>query len=167
MTFMTFGRSFCLECGTNLIWFYLPSFIYAGIFVLICMYVNMDTVARIFVIITGVCLFWPFGILLGYFRLFIERRFKITNENVCSTESGMMIQPEEPTPVKPKILMVKETKKNLEMQECSICLEMTHGNDSARTNCNHCFHFNCLNEWLLKTRACPICRKEIFALIVE
>lgn len=43
---------------------------------------------------------------------------------------------------------------------CSICL--SYNNSEKRIlPCNHIFHRNCINEWLIMKKSCPICRTEI------
>ncbi|KAI3454517.1 hypothetical protein Pfo_011180 [Paulownia fortunei] len=44
--------------------------------------------------------------------------------------------------------------------ECSVCLENFRAGEKCRIlpKCNHSFHAECIDSWLLKTAACPICR---------
>jgi hypothetical protein len=50
---------------------------------------------------------------------------------------------------------------------CSICLgEYQEGEEiywSHNRRCNHCFHRACIEEWLLRTNACPCCRSNYLA----
>ncbi|CAN1223373.1 Putative RING-H2 finger protein ATL69 [Linum perenne] len=43
---------------------------------------------------------------------------------------------------------------------CSICLAEYSPNDTLRCipDCNHCFHADCVDEWLKMTATCPLCR---------
>ncbi|XP_054790174.1 LOW QUALITY PROTEIN: putative RING-H2 finger protein ATL69 [Prosopis cineraria] len=43
---------------------------------------------------------------------------------------------------------------------CAICLGEYVKNDSVRCvpDCNHCFHVECLDEWLRLSATCPLCR---------
>lgn len=46
---------------------------------------------------------------------------------------------------------------------CSICLEESK-TDLYKTKCNHIFHTECINDWLVKNItnfSCPICRSKI------
>lgn len=43
--------------------------------------------------------------------------------------------------------------------ECSICLNEIKS-DFYKTDCNHIFHRNCFEQWLLYNRNCPLCRAE-------
>ncbi|KAK6148407.1 hypothetical protein DH2020_019319 [Rehmannia glutinosa] len=44
--------------------------------------------------------------------------------------------------------------------ECAVCLENFKAGESCRIlpKCNHIFHGECIDSWLVKTGACPICR---------
>ncbi|XP_022891650.1 RING-H2 finger protein ATL73-like [Olea europaea var. sylvestris] len=44
--------------------------------------------------------------------------------------------------------------------ECVVCLENFKGGEKCRMLpvCHHSFHVQCIDSWLLKTAACPICR---------
>ncbi|KAL2514704.1 putative RING-H2 finger protein ATL69 [Forsythia ovata] len=43
---------------------------------------------------------------------------------------------------------------------CSICLSQYCVKDTLRCipECNHCFHANCIDEWLQMNASCPLCR---------
>ncbi|KAH6798976.1 hypothetical protein C2S51_035460 [Perilla frutescens var. frutescens] len=53
--------------------------------------------------------------------------------------------------------------------ECAVCLEIFRAGEKCRIlpNCNHCFHADCIDSWLLKTAACPICRTAANSLEFE
>ncbi|KAL0342822.1 UNVERIFIED_CONTAM: putative RING-H2 finger protein ATL50 [Sesamum calycinum] len=44
--------------------------------------------------------------------------------------------------------------------ECAVCLESFRAGEKCRIlpKCGHCFHAECIDSWLLKTAACPVCR---------
>ncbi|CAI9092536.1 OLC1v1027797C1 [Oldenlandia corymbosa var. corymbosa] len=50
---------------------------------------------------------------------------------------------------------------NPEDNVCSICLGEYKPKESLRTipACKHCFHSNCIDEWLRLNATCPVCRK--------
>ena len=52
---------------------------------------------------------------------------------------------------------------NYNQNKCCICLNLIDINDKLLVinNCNHIFHKNCLNKWLLEKKHCPICRNKI------
>ena len=45
-------------------------------------------------------------------------------------------------------------------KECIICFEKLKLNDIKRIlpSCNHYFHKECIDNWLIKNSSCPICR---------
>ena len=46
--------------------------------------------------------------------------------------------------------------------ECAVCLENFRAGERCRLlpNCKHSFHIQCIDSWLSKTAACPICRRD-------
>ncbi len=46
--------------------------------------------------------------------------------------------------------------------KCAVCqYDFNEGEKVTKLNCNHLFHAPCVDEWLLKNKICPICKKEI------
>jgi hypothetical protein len=43
---------------------------------------------------------------------------------------------------------------------CAICQE-TVASATRLTNCGHCFHAACVNEWFTQNPRCPVCRNDI------
>jgi len=51
--------------------------------------------------------------------------------------------------------------KGCDDENCTICLGKFKQYDVIRTlPCMHKFHAECIDEWLKKKTACPICRKD-------
>ena len=46
--------------------------------------------------------------------------------------------------------------------ENSICSEINPKLSSVPVvgNCNHCFHYNCINLWIKNRKVCPLCNSE-------
>ncbi|NXF32775.1 RN128 ligase, partial [Nyctibius bracteatus] len=54
----------------------------------------------------------------------------------------------------------KETDPNGD--SCAVCIEQYKPNEVVRTlACNHLFHKNCVDPWLLEHRTCPMCKYDI------
>ena len=47
------------------------------------------------------------------------------------------------------------------LPECSICLNKIGKKKLFTTECNHKYHWKCINKWLDITNTCPYCRKII------
>mgnify|MGYP001397131662 CR=1 FL=1 len=42
--------------------------------------------------------------------------------------------------------------------QCSICFETINESDKKTLNCDHHYHRNCINTWLVEQNNCPLCR---------
>jgi hypothetical protein len=57
------------------------------------------------------------------------------------------------------INIILPTHTAIESSYCSICMSgIDVGNDIRMLNCNHTYHCNCIDEWLIKNPSCPDCR---------
>jgi hypothetical protein len=46
--------------------------------------------------------------------------------------------------------------------QCSICLCEFEEGDTLRTmECSHCFHMGCVDQWLVQSGQCPVCKKRV------
>ncbi|PKI50167.1 hypothetical protein CRG98_029491 [Punica granatum] len=53
----------------------------------------------------------------------------------------------------------------LEKELCCICQdEYDEGADIARLACGHEYHFNCIQQWLVRKNDCPICKRKAIKL---
>ena len=58
------------------------------------------------------------------------------------------------------------TIKEGEEEKCPICLvEINDNEDIKRLPCKHLFHPNCIDTWLVKNSACPICKRDVLEAI--
>ncbi|NXL05018.1 RN128 ligase, partial [Mesembrinibis cayennensis] len=49
---------------------------------------------------------------------------------------------------------------------CVVCIELYKPNDVVRIlTCNHLFHKNCVDPWLLEHRTCPMCKCDILKVL--
>ncbi|KAF9446475.1 hypothetical protein P691DRAFT_673505, partial [Macrolepiota fuliginosa MF-IS2] len=46
------------------------------------------------------------------------------------------------------------------VNQCGICISQFKENQHASMSslCRHVFHENCLRQWLVRSRTCPLCR---------
>ncbi len=50
----------------------------------------------------------------------------------------------------------------ISLNECSICFNsMIKTNSIEKLSCDHNFHSECINKWLINNNTCPLCRKVI------
>jgi hypothetical protein len=53
----------------------------------------------------------------------------------------------------------QQSQANPEQTQCMVCLQGFQGEDQVRgLRCLHIFHACCIDNWLIKTAVCPICR---------
>jgi hypothetical protein len=58
-----------------------------------------------------------------------------------------------------EILFSQDSK---QVDTCSICLsEYEHHQKVITLNCNHLFHQNCLEDWMIEKPNCPLCKTEV------
>ena len=55
---------------------------------------------------------------------------------------------------------------NEEKLDCCICMDDIK-NDNFKTECDHVFHKECLDEWLKNSSTCPICRSQVGSIVVQ
>jgi hypothetical protein len=71
---------------------------------------------------------------------------------------------ESAVPITPSPAQVASgTSRNLVMTEatvCSICQDMVTS-ATRLSNCGHCFHAACIDEWFTQSPRCPMCRNDI------
>jgi hypothetical protein len=57
----------------------------------------------------------------------------------------------------------KVNAQGLESELCSICYyNLKEGEQVNKLPCAHLFHVDCIKEWLLKEKRCPLCKQEIY-----
>ncbi|XP_078148586.1 E3 ubiquitin-protein ligase ATL9-like [Carex rostrata] len=79
--------------------------------------------------------------------------------NCCGAQRGIDAAVLETFPIMP-YSEVKELKIGKGSLECAICLCDFEDDENIRLlpKCSHMFHPDCIDEWLLSHRTCPVCR---------
>ena len=108
-----------------------------------------------------------FILLLIIRRIFISRlhqvievrRILIVNENINNSSN------ENQTPDYSQIikeeLFTTENNTNTSHLSCAICLEDYKDNDNlGKLQCNHKFHYECINNWFSNSNICPLCNTD-------
>ncbi|WJX25645.1 RING-type E3 ubiquitin transferase [Trifolium repens] len=63
---------------------------------------------------------------------------------------------------KMKFLISKDTLKHQIDKKCTICQEEYELDDElGRLKCKHCYHFQCIKQWLVLKNFCPVCKQEV------
>lgn len=49
---------------------------------------------------------------------------------------------------------------------CSVCYnDINEDEEINQLPCQHCYHVDCIKEWLRQERTCPLCKQEILEYI--
>ncbi|CAN6860917.1 unnamed protein product [Brassica oleracea] len=113
-------------------------------------------------------LFGVFCFVYSKINAFIKRRHlishpEINNTQAHSSQSSIMIKGLDGSTIDsyPKIVL-GESKRLPKIGDvtCAICLSEYEPTETLRTIplCQHCFHADCIDEWLKLNGTCPVCR---------
>ncbi|XP_013611178.1 PREDICTED: putative RING-H2 finger protein ATL69 [Brassica oleracea var. oleracea] len=113
-------------------------------------------------------LFGVFCFVYSKINAFIKRRHlishpEINNTQAHSSQSSIMIKGLDGSTIDsyPKIVL-GESKRLPKIDDvtCAICLSEYEPKETLRTIplCQHCFHADCIDEWLKLNGTCPVCR---------
>ncbi|XP_071728333.1 putative RING-H2 finger protein ATL61 [Rutidosis leptorrhynchoides] len=95
-----------------------------------------------------------FGIISG--RILLQE-----NDDVAISRNGSMTR-EDIKKLPTYDFNLEERNKSFEMRiiKCVVCLKRLKIGERCKLlpDCNHSFHGECIDSWLIKTRVCPICR---------
>eukprot|EP01022_Parablepharisma_sp_SALTPOND_P019834 TRINITY_DN3442_c0_g1_i20.p1 TRINITY_DN3442_c0_g1~~TRINITY_DN3442_c0_g1_i20.p1 ORF type:complete len:333 (-),score=5.67 TRINITY_DN3442_c0_g1_i20:158-1156(-) len=64
-------------------------------------------------------------------------------------------------------IVSKDELKNIQNEECPICMDKFGTQIIYKTSCKHNFHKECLLNWLKQNEKCPMCREQIVDLPLE
>ena len=113
-------------------------------------------------------LFILFSIILFIVLLLLYARWYFRFRNVRAADSSHDLHaPEEckgldPTAIKamPIILHQESAVEREDQMECCICLGVFEDGDKVKVlaQCQHRFHSDCVDRWLLTQSSCPLCR---------
>ncbi|NXA45976.1 RN128 ligase, partial [Nothocercus julius] len=106
---------------------------------------------------------------VGYFIFYSARRFRITR---AQSRKQRRLKAEAKKAIgQLQLRTLKEGDKETgpDGDSCAVCIELYKPNEVVRIlTCNHLFHKNCIDPWLLEHRTCPMCKCDILkALGIE
>uniref|UniRef100_A0A8C5PRX4 Ring finger protein 128 n=1 Tax=Leptobrachium leishanense TaxID=445787 RepID=A0A8C5PRX4_9ANUR len=99
---------------------------------------------------------------VGYFIFYSARRWRLTR--VQSQKQRKLKDEASQAINRLQVRTIKQGDKVLgpDGDSCAVCIESYKANDVVRIlTCNHFFHKNCIDPWLLEHRTCPMCKCDI------
>uniref|UniRef100_A0A672UE37 Ring finger protein 128 n=1 Tax=Strigops habroptila TaxID=2489341 RepID=A0A672UE37_STRHB len=100
---------------------------------------------------TSVSFFIVTAATMGYFIFYSARRLRIARAQ--SRNQVSLCVP-----------LLRET--GPDGDSCVVCIELYKPNEVVRIlTCNHLFHKNCIDPWLLEHRTCPMCKCDILKVL--
>ncbi|XP_078403790.1 E3 ubiquitin-protein ligase RNF128-like isoform X2 [Cetorhinus maximus] len=106
---------------------------------------------------------------VGYFIFYSARRLRIAR---AQTRKQKQLKHEAKKAINQldlRVLKHGDQETGPDADSCAVCIEAYKPNDVVRIlTCNHIFHKNCIDPWLLEHRTCPMCKCDILkALGIE
>ncbi len=92
------------------------------------------------------------------------RNRNVVTVTLTTAQNGSTTWLDSAVPITPSTAQVAAgTARNAVMTDatvCSICQDMVTS-ATRLTNCGHCFHAACIDEWFTQSPRCPMCRNDI------
>lgn len=111
--------------------------------------------------VTSVILLLVLVVVLVLFHIYIVlREFNRGTDNVNMAERGSTSMSKEDIEKLPCFVFQAKEKGISSPMDCAICLDNFKVGDKCRIlpQCDHSFHAECIDLWLLKVPLCPMCR---------
>ncbi|XP_025916839.1 E3 ubiquitin-protein ligase RNF128 [Apteryx rowi] len=106
---------------------------------------------------------------VGYFIFYSARRFRITRAQSRKQRRLKAEAKKAIGQLQLRTLKQGDKETGPDGDSCAVCIELYKPNEVVRIlTCNHLFHKNCIDPWLLEHRTCPMCKCDILkALGIE
>ncbi|XP_062440528.1 E3 ubiquitin-protein ligase RNF128 isoform X1 [Rhea pennata] len=106
---------------------------------------------------------------VGYFIFYSARRFRITRAQSRKQRRLKAEAKKAIGQLQLRTLKQGDKETGPDGDSCAVCIEVYKPNEVVRIlTCNHLFHKNCIDPWLLEHRTCPMCKCDILkALGIE
>ncbi|CAH2315049.1 E3 ubiquitin- ligase RNF128 isoform X1 [Pelobates cultripes] len=99
---------------------------------------------------------------VGYFVFYSARRWRVAR---AQNQKQRKLKDEANNAINQlQLRTIKQGDKVLgpDGDSCAVCIDTYKANDVVRIlTCNHFFHKNCIDPWLLEHRTCPMCKCDI------
>ncbi|XP_075576846.1 E3 ubiquitin-protein ligase RNF128 [Pelecanus crispus] len=103
---------------------------------------------------------------MGYFIFYSARRLRIAraqSRNQRRLKAGAKKAIEQ---LQLRTLKQGDKETGPDGDSCVVCIELYKPNEVVRIlTCNHLFHKNCIDPWLLEHRTCPMCKCDILKVL--
>ncbi|XP_009869155.1 PREDICTED: E3 ubiquitin-protein ligase RNF128, partial [Apaloderma vittatum] len=103
---------------------------------------------------------------IGYFIFYSVRRLRIARAQ--SRNQSRLTAKAKKAIARLQLRTLKQGDKETgpDGDSCAVCLELYKPNEVVRIlTCNHLFHKNCIDPWLLEHRTCPMCKCDILKIL--
>ncbi|KAK2439597.1 RING/U-box superfamily protein [Trifolium repens] len=85
-------------------------------------------------------------------------------EKIGYVNTGLEKDEIEPYIRKTKLQFCEDASKHQVDKKCSICQEEYEADDEiGRLNCDHMYHFQCIQQWVAHKNFCPVCKQQVAA----
>uniref|UniRef100_A0A672UCX7 Ring finger protein 128 n=1 Tax=Strigops habroptila TaxID=2489341 RepID=A0A672UCX7_STRHB len=115
---------------------------------------------------TSVSFFIVTAATMGYFIFYSARRLRIAraqsrNQRQLKAKAKAAIEQ-----LQLRTLKQGDKETGPDGDSCVVCIELYKPNEVVRIlTCNHLFHKNCIDPWLLEHRTCPMCKCDILKVL--
>ncbi|XP_057281222.1 E3 ubiquitin-protein ligase RNF128 isoform X2 [Pezoporus wallicus] len=115
---------------------------------------------------TSVSFFIVTAATMGYFIFYSARRLRIAraqsrNQRQLKAKAKKAIEQ-----LQLRTLKQGDKETGPDGDSCVVCIELYKPNEVVRIlTCNHLFHKNCIDPWLLEHRTCPMCKCDILKVL--
>ncbi|XP_072451669.1 E3 ubiquitin-protein ligase RNF128 isoform X2 [Chiloscyllium punctatum] len=106
---------------------------------------------------------------VGYFIFYSARRLRLARAQSRKQKQLKHEAKKAINQLDLRVLKHGDQETGPDADSCAVCIEAYKPNDIVRIlTCNHIFHKNCIDPWLLEHRTCPMCKCDILkALGIE
>ncbi|KAM6056988.1 E3 ubiquitin-protein ligase RNF128 isoform 1-T1 [Theristicus caerulescens] len=103
---------------------------------------------------------------MGYFIFYSARRLRMTRAQSRKQRQLKARAKKAIEQLQLRTLKQGDKETGPDGDTCVVCLELYKPNDVVRIlTCNHLFHKNCIDPWLLEHRTCPMCKCDILKVL--